>query len=94
MPCQFVRWIEDTFVELCDCCRSVKTLVRQLAASSPVCGFLRPHENIHVIIRVDLGHSPTEMKIFQEECPMVFNALRDQPNKVLPREWRDMFEEL
>lgn len=95
----FVRWIKGTFVELCDCPQSVKTLIRAVAASSPVCGFLRPIENLHVIVRklingVDLSHSPTEMKILQEECPIIFNALRDLPNKVLPNEWRDMFEEL
>ena len=96
----FVTWIRNTFDhQLCDCSQSIKSLIRAVAASSPVCGFIRPFGNVHVLMRelingINLSHCPAKMKALQEECPILFNVLNDLNSSVLPTEWRPMFEEL
>ena len=97
----FVTWFRNTFDhQLCDCSQSIKSLIRAVAASSPVCGFIRPFGNVHVLVRelingINLSHCPAKMKALQEECLVLFNVLKDlRTSSVLPTEWRPMFEEL
>ena len=95
----FVNWIKESYETLSDCPPSVKALVRAISASSPVCGFIRPNERVHALMRelisgIDVFSCPDKVTLLHEECPAVFAALRDLTSSILPRAWCPMFEEL
>jgi hypothetical protein len=95
----FVNWIDATYETFVDSPSSVKSLVRAIAASSPVCGFIRPNENVHSLIGelisgVNVFSCPVKVKLLHEECPVLLAALRDLSSSILPRTWRPMFQEL
>jgi hypothetical protein len=95
----FVNWIDATYETFVDSPSSVKSLVRAIAASSPVCGFIRPNENVHGLIGelisgVNVFSCPVKVKLLHEECPVLFAALRDLSSSILPQTWRPMFQEL
>ena len=95
----FFIWIRDTYETTSHCPPSIKSFVRAIAASSPVCGFIRPKEDLHTLLielisGVDIFSSPTKVKILHEECPIIFAALRDLSPSVLPQLWHPMLEEL
>ena len=94
-----MEWIKREYETLSESPPSFKALVRAIAASSPVCGLIRPDESIHGVIReiidgVNLCCSPSKVKLLHEECPVLFAVLRDLTPSVLPHVWRPMFEEL
>ena len=100
-PCivPFVDWTKKEYETLSESPPSIKALVRAVAASSPVCGLVRPNEDVHSVIRelidgVNVFGCPSKVKLLHEECPVLFAALRDLTPSVLPRVWRPMFEEL
>lgn len=95
----FIKWLKDYFDTYSDCPKAIRALVRAVGASSPVCGLLRPREDIHELFK-ELVHgnsifsSPDKVRLLQEECPVVFSALRELTPPILPRSWCPMFEEM
>ena len=83
----FVNWIKESYETLSDCPTSVKALVRAISASSPVCGFIRPNERVHALMRelisgIDVFSCPDKVTLLHEECPAVFAALRDLTSSI------------
>ena len=100
-PCviPFLNWIKETYESILDCPPSIKNFIRAVAASSPVCGLIRPKEGIHSIIKelingVDVFSTPEKVQLLQDDCPVVFSVLCDLSPPILPNLWRPMFEEL
>lgn len=95
----FINWVNDTYDTFSHCPSSIKALIRAIAASSPVCGLIRPTEELHALFRdLIIGENvfgcPAKVKLLHEQCPVIFAVLRELSHAVLPEMWRPMFAEL
>ena len=61
----FLEWVSNAYDDATDFPRSIKVLVKALAASSSVCGFIHPFESLHNLLNEIVGglaisHHPTK----------------------------------
>lgn len=95
----FLGWVANAYDDATDYPRSIKVLVKALAASSSVCGFIHPFESLHNLLNEIVGgliisHHPTKLKQLQDECPLLFDALHDISMPTFPTSWHPMPREL
>lgn len=95
----FLEWVSNAYDDTTDYPRSIKVLVKALAASSSVCGFIHPFESLQNLLNEILGglaisQHPTKLKQLQDECPILFDALHDMNMPTFPTSWHPMIREL
>ena len=95
----FLEWVANAFDDAADYPRSIKFLVKALAASSSVCGFIHPFESLHNLLNEIVGglvvsHHPPKLKQLQDECPLLFDVLHDINMPTFPTSWHPMLRQL
>ena len=95
----FLDWAATAYDDVNDYPRSIKVLVKALAASSSVCGFIHPFDSLHslldeIVEGLLISYHPTKLKQLQDECPVLFNALHDINMPTFPTSWHGMLREL
>ena len=94
----FLDLLINRYDNISDYSRSIKILIKVLAAPSLVCGFV-PHVNsLHSLLKeiiagLTTSQYPSKLKLLQEECPVLFNASHNL-NPSFPTSWHPMLTDL
>lgn len=94
----FLDWLMNWY-NISDYPRSIKILIKALAAPSSVCGFV-PHVNsLHSLLKeiiagLIISQHPSKLKLLQEECPVLFNASHNVNPSSFPTSWHPMLTDL
>lgn len=95
----FLDWLTCAYDDVTGIPRSIKVLVKALAACSAVCGFVHPSESLHTLLNEVVGgliisQHPSKLKLLQEECPLLFNSFSDIQESTFPTSWHPVLTDL
>ena len=95
----FLDWLTCAYDNIGEAPRSIKVLVKALAACSAVCGFVYPSESLHTLLNevvggLNISQHPSKLKLLQEECPLLFNTLSDIQESTFPTSWHPVLTDL
>ena len=77
----FVNWIRFSYETFSNPPKSIKSFVRAVAASLPVCALIKPNEAIHSLVRElidgkNVFSDAEKVELLHEEFLIMFAALR------------------
>ena len=95
----FLDWLVRSYDDVSVYPRSIKVLLKAFAASSSVCGFVPSSELLHTLLKeivegIVISRHPSKLKVLQEECPLLFNALSDIKESTFPKSWYPVVKDL